>query len=471
MTKPFPDDPFLTGFMAPSGIECDAPDLIVEGELPSDLIGTYYRNGPDPLHPPREGDTYHWFDGDGMIQCFNIENGRISWRNRWVRSEKLVAEMEAGERLFGVFGNPMMNDPRANDLKYNTANTNIVQHGGKMLALMEGALPTEIKHRTLETIGEHDYGGQIDGPVTAHPKFDVDTSEMIFFGYSAKGPGSNALRYNVADKNGNLTKNLFIEAPYSAMVHDFFVTQTHVIFPIFPLTTDLERAFKGEPMLAWEPDKGTHFGVLPRDGKAEDVRWFNCEAKFMFHMMNAWTDGDKLHADVTGSNATQFAPKLDGTMAEVEEGVAPTFRRWSVDLSDNTNSIKEELFDDMACEFPRTNDDYSTKAYRHGYAVGTEGKTLANFDTLIHYDTKTGGRKTYNLGDGKMVGEPVFAARQGGKDEDDGYIIMLAYDQPSDKSQLMIFDAKEIDRGPRATAKLPLRIPAGFHGNWIPQAA
>jgi carotenoid cleavage dioxygenase len=467
MTQPFPNDPFLTGAMAPFGAECDAPDLVIEGELPADLAGTYYRNGPDPLHPPREGDVYHWFDGDGMIQCFEIGNGRIAWRNRWVRSEKFKVEQAAGKSLFGVFNNPMTGDPSVADVEYNTANTHIVQHAGKLLALMEGALPTQIEHKTLNTLGTVSFDGQIDGPVTAHPKFDEATGEMIFFGYQAAGPGSSTLRYNVADRNGNLIRNEFFEAPFPAMVHDFFVTETHAIFPIFPLTTDIGRAMSGGPMMAWEPDKGTHFGVIPRDGTAEDVRWFNMEARFMFHMMNAWTDGTKLHADVTGSNATQFAPKLDGTMADVSDGVAPTFRRWSVDLADNTNAISEELFDDMACEFPRTDDRWMTKPYRHGYAVGAEGKVLSSFNTLIHYDTQTGGRKTYNLGDNRMVGEPVLAPRVGGTDEADGYMIMLAYNESTAKSDLMIFRADAVDEGPVAVAKMPLRIPAGFHGSWV----
>ena len=179
-------------------------------------------------------------------------------------------------------------------------------------------------------------------------------------------------------------------------------------------------------MLAWEPDKGSHFGVIPRDGSVDDVQWFNMDARFMFHMMNAWTDGSKLHADVTGSNATQFALKLDGTQADESDGTNPTFRRWTIDLADNTNNISEELLDDMACEFPRTDDRWGTKAYRHGYAVGSSGG-LSSFNKLIHYDTTSGQRKTYDLGENYMVGEAVFAPRVGGTDEADGYMIMLAY--------------------------------------------
>ena len=187
-------------------------------------------------------------------------------------------------------------------------------------------------------------------------------------------------------------------------------------------------------------------------------------------MMNAWTDGTKLHADVTGANATQFAPKIDGTMATEADGISPTFRRWSVDLAANTDTITEELFDDMPCEFPRTDDRLGTKPYRHGYAAGTLDKTFSNFDTLVHYDTETGKRKTYTFGDNRFVGEPVFAPRNGSTQEADGYLVALVYDAPSNTSELAILDSQNIDQGPVATAKVPIRIPAGFHGSWLPAA-
>jgi parallel beta-helix repeat protein len=111
------------------GFEADAPDLIIEGKIPGDLAGIFYRNGPDPLHPPREGD-YHWFDGDGMVFAFEIAEGRVSMRNRWVKTEKFLLEKAAGKRLFGVFGNPMTSDPSVQGKRYNTGNTNIILHGG-----------------------------------------------------------------------------------------------------------------------------------------------------------------------------------------------------------------------------------------------------------------------------------------------------------------------------------------------------
>lgn len=467
MTKAFPADPFLTGYTAPLGLECDAPDLIVEGELPEDLQGTYYRNGPDPLHPPREGDSYHWFHGDGKIECFDFSNGRVSWKNRWVKTEKYLLEREAGESLFGVLGNPMISDPSVAGIEYNTANTHIVEHAGRLMALMEGAPPVELTYKTLETLGNVDFGGVTSGPFTAHPKFDAQTGEMMFFGYQAKGPGSREISYGVADKNGKIIKYEFIEAPFASMIHDFFVTKTHVVFPVFPITFSIERAIEQGMPMAWEPDVGCHFGVMPRMGSAKDVRWYTMEARFMFHMVNAWTEGDKLIAEVCGTNATQFAPKLDGSIVEAGKETTPSLRRWTMDLASSNQTVTEEMLDDMPCEFPRTDDRFMTRDYRHAYAVGSRDREAAGgFNELVHYDRRTGERKIY-CASGKLLGEPVVAPRKGSQEEADGYILVLAFDQATSLSELLILDAQSIDAGPLAVAKLPLRIPSGFHGFWV----
>ena len=178
--------------------------------------------------------------------------------------------------------------------------------GGKepLMALMEGPIAVELKPDTLETVGNFDYDGQIDGPITAHPKFDHATGEMIFFGNQAKGQFSDWVRYNVADKDGNLIKNEFIKVPYASFVHDFFVTEKYVIFPIYPLAFNLENVLKGGVPMAWEPDKGTHFGVIPRDGTADDVTWHSMDPRWSFHMVNAWDEGDSIKIDICASNAS-----------------------------------------------------------------------------------------------------------------------------------------------------------------------
>ncbi|MEM7568812.1 MAG: carotenoid oxygenase family protein, partial [Pseudomonadota bacterium] len=182
MTLPFPNDPFLTGYWAPFGAEIDAPDLVIEGDLPDSLNGTFYRNGPDPAFPPKEGNKYHVFDGDGMIYALSLGDGKASLKNRWVRTPKLDQEQAAGRRLFGVFGNPAFNDPGINPMDYNTANTHIWPHAGKLYALMEGCPPIELDRDSLETQGPETYGGGVVGPFTAHPKTDAHTGEMFAFG-------------------------------------------------------------------------------------------------------------------------------------------------------------------------------------------------------------------------------------------------------------------------------------------------
>ncbi len=465
MAQPFPDNIFLSGPNTPCGIECDSPDLIITGELPADLEGVYFRNGPDPLYPPREGEEYHWFHGDGMIQRFEFKAGRVSWKNRWVRTEKYELERAAGRSLFGVLGNPMNADPSVADKHYNTANTHVVWHGNRLLALMEGTIAVELEPDTLATVGNFDYNGRIDGPITAHPKFDHASGEMIFFGNQAKGPFSEFLRLNIADRAGKLIKNEMIEAPFPSFAHDFFVTEKYVVFPVYPLAFNLERAMQGGLPLAWEPERGTHFGVMPRDGTAADVTWYSMEPRWSFHMVNAWDEGDAIKVDVCASNASSFAPKLDGTMAQPEEGLSPLLRRWTIDVSGNSASVNEDMLDDMTGEFPRLDDRYMTREHQHAYLVGGAGRDLI-FNRLLHYDMQSGKRYLWGE-DHLLLGEPIFAPRNKHSAQGDGYLLTLCYNRETQLTELQVLAATDIEQGPLATVHLPLRIPAGFHGTWV----
>ena len=206
----------------------------IVGELPRELNGTLYRNGANPQF---EAPGAHWFFGDGMLHAFHLENGRASYRNRWVRTPKWLAEHDAGRALFGAFGRKLPDAPASVTDDGGVANTNIIFHAGKLLALEEGHLPTEIEPGTLATRGYCDYGGAIKGPFTAHPKIDPVTGEMMFFGYNAGGPADldHVLRRR-STPAAVVTRFERFEAPYASMVHDFIVTENHVLFPILPLT-------------------------------------------------------------------------------------------------------------------------------------------------------------------------------------------------------------------------------------------
>jgi len=466
----YPNHPNLTGGFAPLRMECDAPDLVIQGEVPKDLNGTFYRNGANPQFAPRGG--YHWFAGDGMVHAFGIEDGRVSYRNRWVRTVKWKLENERGESLFSPF-NPMESDPSVMGLETDgLANTNIVWHAGRLLALEEGHAPFEMDPDTLGSIGSHNYGGKLVGPMTAHPKMDPETGEMLFFGYNADGLISEHMSFHVVDRNGNLTRSETFRAPYAAMVHDFMVTRDHVIFPIMPLTGSMERAMKGAPVYAWEPEKGTFIGIMPRKGTVADLRWFRGDPAYVFHPMNAHTDGERVICDVCEFEEAPLFPLPDGRPGDPKKAV-PRLTRWTFDLGRNTDDYGWERLDDIACEFPRLDERRTGLAYRYGFiACDTKPEfRVGGFNAIGRVDHQTGRRELYDVGPGCATNEPIFVPRTPDAPEGVGYVLANIYDENRKASHLVILDAENVAAGPLATAYLDHRVPFGFHGNWKPADA
>jgi carotenoid cleavage dioxygenase len=467
MAQPFPSHPNLEGGFAPLQMECDAPDLVVEGEVPQELRGAFFRNGPNPQFAPR-GD-YHWFGGDGMIHGFYIRDGRVSYKNRWVRTVKWNKEHEEHRSLFGAF-NPMDNDPSVQGLETDgLANTNVVWHGGKLLALEEAHAPFELDPLTLESKGSETYGGKLKGPMTAHPKIDPETGEMLFFGYNADGMISEHMAFHVADKNGNLTRSETFKAPYASMVHDFMVTREHVIFPIMPLTGSLQRAMTGGPVYAWEPEKGVHIGIMPRNGSVEDLRWFKGDPSFVFHPMNAHTDGDIVTCDVCEFEEAPLFPLVDGTPGDPAKAV-PRLTRWKFDLGQNSDDYQWERLDDIACEFPRLDERRTGMSYRYGYfACDTNPQfKVGGFNGIGRRDHETGKLEVFDVGAGCATNEPIFVPRSDDAPEGDGFLLANVYSAERKASHLVILDAQNVTDGPLATAYLDHRVPFGFHGNWAP---
>jgi carotenoid cleavage dioxygenase len=462
-----PAHPQLRGNYAPIRMECDAPDLVVRGELPEHLSGTFYRNGPDPQYAPRG--LHHWFAGDGMVHALHFEQGRVSYRNRWMRTPKWTLEHEAGEALFDPF-NPGNADPRVAGVDSTLANTNIVWHGDRLLALEEGHAPWEVDPVTLESRGYWRFDDRLEGPMTAHPKLDPITGEMLFFGYSARGPFSADMSYHVVDRAGTLTRSQWFQAPFCSMVHDFVTTTDHAIFPIFPLTGSLERAMSGRPAWAWEPDKGTHIGIMDRNGDVAAMRWFEHDPCYVFHPMNAWTEGSKVFADVMKFEQAPLFPNPDGSPGDPKKSQAHLVR-WTFDLAANSGDIKEEQLDDLPGEFPRLDERRTGQAYRHGFFACSTGRTrggAGSFDSIAHVDHATGRRRLLELPAGDATGEPLFVPRSADAPEGDGFLLALVYRGEEKRSDLLVLDAADIAAEPLATVELPVRVPFGFHGNWRP---
>jgi carotenoid cleavage dioxygenase len=457
MSRPFPADPFLQGNYAPWPMEGEIHDLVVEGEIPRELNGTLYRNGPNPQFAPRG--KYHWFDGDGMIHAFTISEGKAHYRNRWVRTQRFLMEREAGEALWGGLADWNNNDPRVEGIFPNAANTNIIFHGGKLLALWEAGPPHELDPHTLATIGPYDFHGKLLGPMTAHPKIDPETGELLFFGYSPFPP---YLRYYVADAQGNVTRSEEIDAPVPTMMHDFLTTREYIIFMVFPATFRFEHFASGQP-IRWEPELGTKIGVMPRAGGSADIRWIETDPCYVFHPMNAYAENGKIVADVC-----RYArlPLFDGTDPGDLSASGAHLTRWTIDLT--SSAIQETRLDEDTSEFPRLDERYAGLPYRYGYAGGRTEATSPGgfFNALFLYDHKTGRRREHRLGATAFTSEPVFVPRSAHAPEGEGFLLAVLYRQEENRSDLLILDAENIGGKPLATVKLPHRVPYGFHGNW-----
>ncbi|MFT6437665.1 MAG: carotenoid cleavage dioxygenase [Candidatus Azotimanducaceae bacterium] len=427
--KPF----WLSGNFAPVTEEITATELKVTGSIPPELNGRYLRNGANPA----QGDTAHWFLGNGMIHGVELANGKANWyRNRYVQTP-----------LLSDGDDPMQ---AMEDRTRSLANTHIIGHAGKILALEEGHWPFELG-RELETVGAFNYDGKLAGGMTAHPKICPETGELLFFYYSPTPP---YLTYYRASADGQLLQSEEIAVKGATMMHDFNVTRNHVIFMDLPLVFNFEN-FSGGLPIAWSDDYGARLGVMPRHGTNSDVTWYDIDPCYVYHPMNAYEEGDKIVIDVS-----RLAHSMKAGVAEVP----PVLHRWTIDQS--TGKVSESQLDDRAVDFPRVPDSLVGLPYRYGYTAefGNNGPTASSF---LKYDMQTGECKAHELKGGRAGGEPVFVPAQGATSEDDGYLLSFVYDPAENVSELRIVDASSMAAKPVATVQLPVRVPAGFHGSWI----
>lgn len=453
-------NPYLAGNFAPIRSEDDF-DLKVTGEIPAGLRGALFRIGPNPQFEPRDP-NHHWFAGDGMVHGFYVADGKVAYRNRYVRTPKFELEHEHGRSLFGTFGNPMTTDPVAMGNEGGVANTNIVWHAGKLLALEEGHHPFAMDPRTLDSKG---YDREFQGKVTAHPKLDPKTGEMVWFAYGVgQMPLSAGMSYGVTAADGSLVRRQDFQAPFACMVHDFMVTENHALFPILPLTASLERAMGGKPAFAWEPERGSYVGVMRRDADVSTIRWFNTEACYVFHPLNSWEADGKIHCDVMRYDVAPLFPQADGSPGEKS---AARLVRWTFDLNGASDAIKETPLDDLDGEFPRVDPRVETLAHRHAwYAADPTGAKTIRQNAIAHLDLQTGRRQVYELTGGDATSEPVFVPRGADAPEGDGWLTAVVYRAAENRSDLLVFEAQDVAKGPIATAEMPRRMPFGFHGNW-----
>ncbi len=473
MHTTFPDTPVFSGYAAPVRIETHIPDLEVIGTIPAELEGAFIRNSADHAYPPMFANDI-FLNGDGMLHKVAIKDGHASLTTRYVQTEKLKLERAAHRALFGAYRNMFTDDPSVAGQERSTANTSLVWHGGKLLALKEASKPFEIDPETLATIGIYDFGGALQSDAfTAHPKIDPATGEMVAYGYFTNTVADNIIEIYFIDPTGTLTRTERIEAPYPSMVHDCLLSENYIIFTICPMVCDWERVKAGEPFFHWDDRLPTQVGVVSRAAGAA-VRWFTAPKPVMeTHTFNAWEDGDLLHLEhfVTQTGWLSQFPDINNPGAREQP---PFAYRWTLDMaSDGDSFLQERLFDHIG-EMPMIDLRYATKPTRH-FWFGTSNADLGPmlpfgpkgppFTCIGHFDATTGALDYFYAGPDSSPEEPVFIPRGG--DEGDGWLISMVGRRAENRTDCVILDARDLSAGAVATIKFPCRVHEGFHGIWI----
>ncbi len=456
MTTTIKINPYLSGNFAPVSQEITADSLTVVGEIPENLTGMFLRNGPNPQFSPRG--QYHWFDGDGMIHGVEIKDGQASYRNRYVQTPGYQLEKEANKPLWtGLLEPPQMDNPYG--VSKNTANTALVYHSDRLLALWEGGEPHALTVPDLNTLEAYNFDGKLVSPFTAHPKIDPITGEMIFFGYSIAQPPY--LQYGIVSPQGELLKTVPIDLPIGVMMHDFAITENYTIFLDLPLTFRPERAQKGQHPLQFENNTPSRFGIIPRQGNNEDVRWFESDPCYIFHSLNAYEEGEEIILIACRMNGTTV---LGEAMDKNQETDIPRLHEWRFNLG--TGEVKDKQLCDLPSEFPRINEQYTGRKTRYGYSGKMADSPLPKFDGIIQHDFEKGGFEIHHFGTHKYGGEAVFAPNPNAKNAEEGWLLTFVHDEDSNTSELIIVDAQDFTLSPLAKIKITQRVPYGFHGMW-----
>lgn len=475
MTAAFPSTPGFTGYNAPVRIEADIHDLVVEGELPRSIKGSWYRMTPDPQYPPLLGDDFY-ISGDGMISRFRFEDGHVDFRSRYVRTERFLAERKARRALFGAYRNRYTDDPSVAGVDRTVANTSPIFHAGRLFASKEDGLFYEVHPETLETIGRCDWNGKLrTQTLSAHSKVDPATGELLLYGYEASGDASRDMAFAVVNPQGELVREEWFEAPYPAMVHDFAITKDYVLFPVFPTIVEIERLKAGGPHWMSDISQDAWVGVLPRREGAAGIRWFRRPGGQSFHVINAWNEGDRITLDLCVSeiNSFPFIPDVSGDPYDpVRASALPS--RWTIDLSRNDDAIDEREIGTYPGDVPRVDDRRVGQRYRHSFmgmvdprrAMRMSGPVGAGFNMVGRLDVETGESDTYYGRDDDSFQEPQFVPD--GPGELDGYVLSVIERHDSMLSDVGVFRAGAIAEGPVAVIHMPMRLRGAVHGCWVP---
>jgi carotenoid cleavage dioxygenase len=456
---------YLEGAYAPVADEIVARDLVAShGEIPRDLVGTFVRNGANPKLPPKG--RYHWFDGDGMVHGITFADGKATYRNRFIRTKGLLAEIEAGQPLWTGILEPIDLANPGGPFK-NTANTDLVHHAGKLLALWwQSGVPYQLRVEDLETCGRELFGKGHKAGISAHPKVDPRTGEMMFITFGVFPP---YLSYGEIDASGTLSHFTPITSvPGPRYQHDIAITARHTILTDLPMYPDPEMLRVGKSRVKFYRDQPARFGLIPRKGTDADVRWFEAEPCYVYHTINAWEEADEvvlvgcriadpLMGDPTNPTRSFAVPSIGLQRLE------PYLHEWRFNLK--TGQTKERALSDVMVEFPRMDNRLLGEKSRYSFNPKVAAEPTVVFEGLVKHDFANDTEVVHRYPPGWSAGEAVVCPRVGSTGEDDAYVVTFASSRDA-KSELWIWSARDFGE-PIARVPLPQRVPAGYHACWV----
>lgn len=443
---------YLEGNFAPIAHETTAWDLEVVGALPSELTGRYVRNGPNPLHA--DPANHHWFIGEGMVHGVRLAEGRARWyRSRYVGSPAVQAHKGLAEVPTADGG-----------VIPGVGNTNAFHHAGAIWAISELSLPYRLTPE-LDTVAVDAFGGPLPNGMTAHPKFDPDTGAMHVMAYSFAPPH---LLYHEISPQGEVVRTEEIAVGGPTMVHDMAMSSRWVVAFDLPVLFDLDLAAGGRRLpYAWDDGYPARLGLMPRSGTGADTVWVDIDPCYVFHPLNAFDDGDQLVIDLV-RHPSMFRTDRDGP----NEG-PPVMERWRVDPV--RADVVRTVLDERPQEFPRADERLAGRRHRYGYSVNVPLTDMGGggdrTSSVLKYDLEAGTVDAHHMGPGRVAGEVVFVPAHDGAGEDEGWLLGYVHDAPTGRSELVVLDASDVTAAPVGRVLLPVRVPAGFHGNWVPDGA
>ncbi|MDP3274327.1 MAG: carotenoid oxygenase family protein [Deltaproteobacteria bacterium] len=454
----------------------------ISGEIPRDLVGVLFRNGPGTfeLFGTRYG---HLFDGDGHVQRLAFDGSTVRYRDRFVDTRERQREREAGRMLYRAFGSNRPGGMRANafdPIFKNAANTTAFAHRGALYALWEAGLPHRLDPVTLDTLAREDFAEALlapptrwteiagrERPFSAHPKVDPRTGEMHNFGL-ANGPFSSLVLYRMSAEGVMQAPEVHrLDAMY--FVHDFALTEHHRLLFLCPARFDVVRTMLGlrTPVsgMQYDPSRGTKIWIVPREGGEPTV--LEAPLGFVFHHVNAWENADKTivcDALVYGHYPTLPHPWDLDTLA-IAPARADLAYVTRITLDPTRRVVQSERWLDLPCELPGIDPARVGQPYRYAWVTATDRHRPMQVVTRVaklDMHTRTTVEREFFP---RVVGEPVFVARDGASTQDEGWLIVMAYDPTEDRGECHVLDAATLESV--CVLALPHACPLGFHGSFV----